>query len=62
MKNVLIKELSDDGLREHYFGLRALAYNGAAMRDPKLGRILRDLDITVAVARKRGVDLFGGSK
>lgn len=57
-KDVLIKDLSDAALRQHYWGLRALAANGAAMQDPKLGRTLRHLDITVAVARRRGLNLL----
>lgn len=54
----MIKDLSDDALRTHYRELRALAYNGAAVKSRGLGKILRELDITVAVARKRGVSLL----
>lgn len=53
-----IKDLTDDGLRDHYRSLRALAHNGAAVKSRNLGKILRELDITVAVARKRGVALL----
>lgn len=56
-----IKALSDDALRAHYWSLRALAHNGAAVKSRGLGRILRELDITVAVARKRGVALLGAA-
>lgn len=56
-KPVYIKELSNQALVAHYDGLRALAFNGAAIQDPHLDRILRDLDITIAVARRRGVAL-----
>jgi hypothetical protein len=53
----MIKDLDDNALREHYRALRALAYNGAAVKSRGLGKILRELDITVAIARKRGVVL-----
>jgi hypothetical protein len=52
-----IKGMTDEGLRAHYWALRALAYNGAAVKSRGLGKILRELDITVAVARRRGLSL-----
>lgn len=56
-KTPLIKDLSDSALVEHYTSLKALAYNGAQVKSRGLGSILRQLDITVAVARRRGVRL-----
>lgn len=56
-KTPMIRDLTDAGLVEHYVGLKALIHSGAAMRSPRLGAMLKQLDITVAVARKRGVRL-----
>jgi hypothetical protein len=63
----LIKELSDDGLREHYRGLRALAYNNAQMAQTgavntrklaaQMGKLMKWIEICEAVARKRGIRL-----
>lgn len=53
------RELSDEGLQEAYLGLRSLAWVGGQVRDPNLGRILRDLDLVVCLARKRGLSLLG---
>lgn len=54
---MLIKEMSDEGLRAHYTHLRGACYLGAQLKDRKLGKYLRELDITIAVARKRGIKL-----
>lgn len=54
---MMIKELSNEGLVEHYRGLKALIHNGAAMKIQGLGKMLRELDITIAIARKRGIRL-----
>ncbi len=53
----MIKDMTDAGLVENYIGLKALAYNGAQVRSRNLGKVLRELDITIAIARKRGVQL-----
>lgn len=54
---MVIKNLSDAALRDHYWSLRELAYNAAQVKSTGLGKLLRELDITVAVARRRGVRL-----
>lgn len=53
----LFKSLSDDALVRHYISAKALAYNAAQLRSPRLGGLLRNLDIIVAIARKRGLSL-----
>lgn len=53
----LFKDMTDEGLIEAYKGTKVLAFNAAALRSLRLGRLLRDLDIIVAVARKRGLPL-----
>lgn len=53
----MIKDMSDEALVEHYWSLRALAYNASQLKSRKLGYLLRQLDITVAIARQRGVSL-----
>lgn len=53
-----IKDMTNEALVEHYHATRALLANAANGRMARsTGRLLRELDITVAVARKRGVDL-----
>lgn len=56
-RDPMIKDLSDAGLVDAYLAYRGLAYNASQMQSRGLGRLLRMLDITVAVARKRGVPL-----
>lgn len=66
-KGPLIKELGDGALREHYRGLRELAYNNAEMASSgavnrrkaaaQMGRLMRHIEICEAVARRRGVSL-----
>lgn len=66
-KGPLIKEMTDSVLRTHYAGLRALAYNNAAMAASgavnrkkaasQMGRLMRHIEICEAVARKRGISL-----
>lgn len=55
----MIKDMTDEGLVEAYWATRALINNAAEGRLAGMGRLLRNLDIIVAVARKRGVDLLG---
>ena len=56
--NVRITDLTDEGLVDHYRATRTLLANAADGRMAQsTGRLLRELDITVAVARKRGVSL-----
>jgi hypothetical protein len=58
-----IIDMTDDGLVDHYWSTRRLLANAADGRlAPSAARLLRELDITVAVARKRGVDLLGGNR
>lgn len=54
---VLFKSLTDQGLLDAYIGTKELAYNGAAIRSLRVGLLLRDLDIIVAIARRRGLQL-----
>lgn len=66
-KPPLIKELSDEGLREHYRGLRALAYNNSQMASSgavnlkklaaQMGKLMRWIEICEAVARRRRIRL-----
>lgn len=56
-KTPYFKEMTDEGIVESYVSLKALAYNGAAMKSPRLGTLLRHLDIVVGIARKRGLKL-----
>lgn len=56
----MIKHMTDAGLIEHYWSLRALAYNGAQVKSPGLGRTLKHLDITVAVIRQRRLNIATG--
>ncbi len=63
----LFKELSDEALRTEYRGWRELAYNNAAMASGGLawrnkcarsmGKIMRNVEIIEAIARKRGIRL-----
>jgi hypothetical protein len=54
---VLYRDLTDDGLVENYVSLKVLAHNAAQLRSRRLGQLLRDLDIVVGLARKRGLRL-----
>lgn len=56
-KTPLFKDLSDAALVENYIALKSLAYTGSAVKSRKLGTTLRHLDIVIAVARKRGLQL-----
>jgi len=56
-KGVLIKELGNEMLVEHYVAMKGFAHLGAQIRDPKLGYYLKQMDICIAVARQRGVKL-----
>lgn len=64
----LFKELSDEALREEYRGYRTLAYNNANMAAgcrtatrtklaSQMGRLMRNIEIIEAIARKRGIRL-----
>lgn len=57
MARPYFKALSDKALVEAYFATKTLAYTGSQVRSPKLGQLLRDLDLIVALARKRGLSL-----
>ena len=55
---MIIKELSNESLVEYYCSLKALIHNGARMGQVRgMSKMLRHFDITIAVARKRGVAL-----
>jgi hypothetical protein len=45
MDTPLFKDLSDDALIASYWSYKALAHNAAALKSPKLGTLLRHLDI-----------------
>jgi hypothetical protein len=61
------KDLSDDALRTEYRGWRELAYNNANMAAggrawrnkcaAQMGRIMKNVEIIEAIARKRGISL-----
>ena len=61
------KALSDDALRTEYASLRALAYNNAACAASgavnvrraahQMARLMRNIEIIEAIARKRGISL-----
>ena len=56
-KRPLFKDLSDDALIENYIATKILAHNAARLKSRRLGRLLSDLDLIVAIARKRGLRL-----
>lgn len=66
-KTPFFKELSDDSLRREYKGYRELAYNNANMAASgavnknkaasQMGRLMRNIEIIEAIARKRGISL-----
>lgn len=66
-KTPLFKELSDEALRIEYRGWRELAYNNANMAGSgavnikkcaaQMGRIMRNVEIIEAIARKRKISL-----
>jgi len=63
----LFKDMCDDSLRREYVGWRELAYNNAACAASgavnlrksaaQMGRIMRNVQIIEAIARKRGISL-----
>lgn len=58
MKRVLFRDLTDDGLVEAYCATKALAHNAGQLKMARqVFRLLRDLDIIVGLARKRGLRL-----
>jgi hypothetical protein len=54
---LMFTEMTDEGLVEAYWTTRRLASDMANARNRRVGRVLRDMDIIVAVARKRGLSL-----
>lgn len=72
MTTPLFKSLSDEALRTEYWGYRALAYNNAAMAQggivwrnkcaAQMGRLMRNIEIIEAIAKKRGISLAGPQK
>lgn len=67
-KTPLIKELSNEALRDHYWSCRALAYNNAAMVGDcgkhgqaklarQMGSLMKQIDICEAVAKQRKMSL-----
>lgn len=66
MKTPMFKDLSDEALRTEYRGWRELAYNNANMAAGggrnwrnkcanQMGRIMKNVEIIEAIARKRGI-------
>jgi hypothetical protein len=54
----VIKDMTDEGLVAHYWATRTLLANAAEGRMARrFARLERELDICVAVARRRGVRL-----
>lgn len=58
MARPFFKGMSDEALVAEYESLRQLAYTAAAVKSRGLGRLLRDLDLVIAIARKRGLKLY----
>lgn len=66
-KTPFFKELSDESLRNEYWGYRSLAYNNAAMAAygpsarsscaNQMGRLMKNIQTIEAIARKRGISL-----
>jgi hypothetical protein len=62
---MLIKDMENDQLRDHYWSLRALAYNNAQIAQrgnrrraaAQMGRLMRHIEICEAVADRRGISL-----
>jgi len=54
-KTPLFKSLSNEALIENYIGFKTLAHTGAAVKSRNLGKILRNLDIIIAIGRQRGL-------
>jgi hypothetical protein len=54
----MFKCMTDEALVEAYWNTRRLAADMAKAGNPRLGRLLRDIDIIVAVARRRGLDIL----
>lgn len=55
----MFKEMTDTELREAYWANRTALENGANVRLARgFARLLRNQDIIVAIARKRGIDLI----
>lgn len=65
IKTPFFKEMSDEALRTEYAGWRNLAYNNAniaacgsrSRAAGQMGRIMRNVEIIEAIARKRGICL-----
>ena len=53
----MFKDMTDSALVEAYWSCRRLAADMANARNTRVGRVLRDMDIIVAIARKRGLKL-----
>lgn len=67
MPTPFFKELSDEALRTEYHGYRELAYNNANAASSggvnkrkaanQMGRLMRNIQIIEAIAKKRGIRL-----
>lgn len=70
MPTPFFKELSNEALRNEYWGYRELAYNNAKMAQGcaprghtinklagQMGKLMRNIEIIEAIARKRGISL-----
>lgn len=55
--SIVVRDLSDQALVDHYVACKNFAYIGAQIRDPNLGVYLKHIDLAVAFARKRGIKL-----
>lgn len=49
----MFKDMTDEALQQAIRDIQKLAYNASEVRSLGLGRLLRDLDIAVAVKRSR---------
>ncbi len=57
MTRMRFTDMTDEGLVEAYWATRRLAADMGNARNTRVGRVLRDMDIIVAVSRKRGLSL-----
>jgi len=57
MKFTAMMELDADKLRDYYWNVRETVYSGAQVKSRNLGYWMRQQDMIVTAARKRGIDL-----
>lgn len=53
----MFKDMTNEALVEAYWANRKMAFQQAEARNPRMNRTLKNIDIIVAIARKRGIRL-----